>query len=69
MISIIERALELASDGKHRTLDDIRRTLHSEHYEAIHASLAGQSIHDQLAARLKAARGGTTNSRTKLHLR
>ena len=69
MKSTIERALELASDGKHRTLDDIRRTLQTEHYDAIHASLAGRSIQDQITARLKAAKSETSPPRTKLHLR
>lgn len=44
----IERALELAADGKHRSLEDIRRTLRREQRENIDEHLAGASIKAQI---------------------
>lgn len=52
--SAIERALELSVDGRHRTLAEIRVTLHREGYENAHAHMSGQSFRKRLQERLKA---------------
>ena len=45
----IERAFQLARSGSVQTLDDLRRRLKSEGYEAVEAHLAGAAIRKQLA--------------------
>ena len=52
---VIERAFELARQGRCRTLEDIRRVLARESYSAIDAHLAGGTIRRQLKALMYAA--------------
>ena len=46
----LERAFELARDGQHRTMEEMRRTLASEGYSAIDSHLQGAAIRKQLRA-------------------
>lgn len=52
----IRRALELADEGRCRTVEDIRKQLTQERYEGVHAHLAGGSIKAQLHKILSARR-------------
>lgn len=51
-VSTVERALELARSGICRSVDDIRRALKSEGYEAVDSHLQGSSLTKQLKAAL-----------------
>ena len=53
--STVERAFELARSGDCRTLDDIRRRLNAERYEAVSSHLAGSSLARQLRDAMKTA--------------
>ena len=55
--NIFERAFELARDGRCRSMDDIRRKLKAERYDAVDGHLAGPTIGKQLKAAIKAAAG------------
>jgi glucose-6-phosphate-specific signal transduction histidine kinase len=57
LVSVTERAFQLARTGTCRTVDDIRRHLARERYEAINQHLAGRSIQAQLK-KLLAERAG-----------
>ena len=48
--TIIERALELAREGKCRTTDDFHRALSREGYQQVSAHLSGPSLRAQLKA-------------------
>ena len=52
MKTVVERALELASDGKHRSIIDIRTTLKEERYVNVAPHLAGKSINVEIRARI-----------------
>lgn len=53
--STLERALELASSGHHRSLLSIRKTLKYEHYNNIKEDLAGPSIATELKRLIQVA--------------
>ena len=55
IVTTIERAFQLASDGKHRTLEDIRTTLRREGYEDVHGHTTGGTITRQLKEKIDAA--------------
>ncbi|TPG40513.1 hypothetical protein EAH79_11435 [Sphingomonas koreensis] len=57
--STIERAFELARTRQCRTIDDIRRKLTSEGYEAASQHLSGATIRRQLQAVINTAEGGS----------
>jgi hypothetical protein len=54
-LTTVERAYQLARSGTCRTIDDIRRTLVAERYEAVQAHLDGFSIKRDLVALCRAA--------------
>lgn len=54
-VGIIERAFELARSGEYRSLDELKRRLAREGYEAVAAHLAGRMIKGQLTAMMNAA--------------
>lgn len=60
--TVIERAFALAREGRCRTMDDLRRNLTAEDYEAVASYLAGGSIQKQLRALLAAAAGEAAGS-------
>ena len=45
---IIQRALELARDGRHRSMSDLETRLKQEGFEAVYDHLRGASIRQQL---------------------
>jgi hypothetical protein len=53
--SVVERAFQLARDGKCHNMDELRATLKAERYESIDNHLAGPSIRRQLQVLLKAS--------------
>lgn len=53
--TVIERALELAGDGRHRSLADIRATLKAERRVNAAPHLAGRSINQLIRDRMRAA--------------
>lgn len=55
-IDTIERALELAADGSHKSLTDIRKTLHREQFDGVDQHLAGSSIKAQIAKLIERAK-------------
>lgn len=57
-VETIERALQLAASGKHRNVEEIRRTLSREKYEDVERHLAGASIKTQLKSLIEKAQGG-----------
>lgn len=58
-VETIQRALKLAADGKHRSIEDIRRSLVREKHERIDGHLSGPSIRAQLKALILKAHGET----------
>lgn len=48
--STLERAFELAREGRCHSLDDIRKTLSRENYDNVQAHLAGPAIAKQMRA-------------------
>lgn len=46
--NIIERAFELAREGRCRTIDDIRRKLREERFESVEGHLSSGSLKRQL---------------------
>lgn len=52
----IKRALELASDGKHRSVAEIKMTLLEEGYQDAHSDVSEPSIIARLRDNIKAAR-------------
>ncbi len=55
--NIFERAFELARDGRCQSMDDIRRKLKAEKFDAVDGHLAGPTIAKQLKAAIKGAAG------------
>ena len=53
--NIFERAFELARDGQHQSMDDIRRKLKAEKFDAVDGHMAGPTIARQLKAAIKAS--------------
>ena len=53
--NIFERAFELARDGHHQSMDDIRRKLKAEKFDAVDGHMAGPTIAKQLKAAIKAS--------------
>ena len=53
--NIFERAFELARDGRHQSIDDIRRKLKAEKFDAVDGHMAGPTIARQLKAAIKAS--------------
>jgi hypothetical protein len=64
-LSTIERAYQLARSGRCRGIDDIRRALTAERYEAIQGHLAGASIRQDLLALCRAAAPAAGDSAQK----
>lgn len=56
-VETIARALELAADGRHRSIEDIRRSLSRERFDRIDEHLSGPSIRAQLKALIVKAHG------------
>jgi hypothetical protein len=54
----IERAFEVASSGECRTMDELKRRLRREQFEAVEFHLAGKSIKAQLSELMMRARAG-----------
>lgn len=54
--STVERAFELAREGRCHSIDDIRRTLSREHYDNVQAHLAGPMVARQMRALIDDAR-------------
>jgi hypothetical protein len=52
----VERAFELARSGTCKSVEEIRKTLRAEGFEAPESYLRGRSIGDQLRALIKEAR-------------
>ncbi len=55
--NIFERAFELARDGQHQSVDDIRRKLKAEKFDAVDGHMAGPTIARQLKAAMKGTAG------------
>ena len=55
-MTVIERAMQLARDGKHRSVAEIRQTLIREQYESVAEHTNGLAIKGQLTALILAAR-------------
>jgi hypothetical protein len=53
--STLERAFELARQGRLRTLEEIRRQLSCEKFEMVDRHLAGLGIRKQIRALIKAS--------------
>ena len=53
--NIFERAFELARGGGCQSMDDIRRKLKAEKFDAVDGHLAGPTIARQLKAAIKSA--------------
>jgi hypothetical protein len=53
--STLERAFELARQGRVRTVEEIRRQLTAEEFEMVDSHLAGPSIRKQITALIKAS--------------
>ena len=51
----LERAFQLARSGGVQSLDELRRTLKAEGYEAVEGHLAGSAIRKQLTQIIAAA--------------
>jgi hypothetical protein len=51
---IIERAFELAREGRCTSVEDIRRTLSAEHYGQVDAHMSGFQIRSQLKNLIRA---------------
>lgn len=56
-VSTVERAFELAREGRCRSVAEIRRQLFSERYPAVDSHLAGPTLRKQLAGLMRAAEG------------
>ena len=56
--STVERAFELAREGKCLTVQQIRKQLAAEGYAAIHAHLEGAGIGQQLRAAMRESAAG-----------
>ena len=54
-LSTVERAYQLAREGKCRSVDDIRTALTREGHDAVQAHLSGQSIKRDLTRLCKEA--------------
>jgi hypothetical protein len=54
--STLERAFELAREGRCHSIDDIRRALTRENYNDVQAHLTGPTIARQMRALIDAAR-------------
>ena len=59
---IIERALTLARDGRHRSMSDIETRLKQEGFDAVYDHLRGSSIRQQLRQAMADARQQSTAS-------
>jgi hypothetical protein len=57
-LTTIERAIELAKSGRCASIDDIRRVLKAERYEAVDANLSGHFTKRQLVGLMTQARSG-----------
>jgi hypothetical protein len=53
--STLERAFELARQGRVHTVEEIRRQLTAENFEMVGSHLAGPSVRKQITALIKAA--------------
>lgn len=51
--STVERAFELARDGKCRSVEDIRRKLKAERFDQVESHLSGGTIKRQLIQTMK----------------
>ena len=51
--NIIERAFELAREGRCRSIDDIRRKLREERFESVEGHLSSGSLKRQLLEAIK----------------
>lgn len=51
--NIIERAFELAREGRCRSIDDIRRKLREERFESVEGHLSSGSLKRQLLETIK----------------
>lgn len=54
--STIERALELARNGRCSSIDDVRRQLRQERFPGVDEATSGMSIKAQLAAAIEKAK-------------
>lgn len=54
--STLERAFELAREGRCHSVEDIRKTLSREKYDNVQAHLAGPAIAKQIRALIDGAR-------------
>jgi hypothetical protein len=59
----VERAFELARDGKHRSVDDLRRQLIAEQHSSIDLHLGSRTLRKQLRA-LLAEQSASTGTRS-----
>jgi hypothetical protein len=57
---IIERALELAGDGRHRSMSDLEIRLKQEGFDQVYEHLRGAGIRQQLRQAMANARKQTT---------
>ena len=64
----VERAFELARDGRCRTLEEIRRTLAREQFGNVDAHLAGFGIRTQLKALMHMSTAGRRNQPARAQL-
>ncbi len=55
-LSTLERALQLASGGQCKSVNDVRQTLRREGYDAVHQHLHGAAINRQIIDLLTEAR-------------
>lgn len=53
-MTTVERAFELAREGRCRSVDDIRRQLKAERFDSVEGHLAGGTIKRQLVQALNA---------------
>jgi hypothetical protein len=58
-LTTLERAFQLADEGKHPKVADIRRALTQEGYPDVAMQIAGGTLMRQLRARLLAARSSS----------
>lgn len=54
-MTIIERAFQLAREGRCRSVTDIKRTLKAERFDGVDAHLSGSSIAQQLKTAMQKA--------------